>query len=137
MKKESIAKKIRDLPDILEYEEEDISHLSPRSKEILYPKRMEKDFRITVEFGPFKENRYREAVSHAKKSSHYRESGSGKYLRHHAGYTCRDVNDLFRLFNLVEEDPSCSILVNGKEFPYARTLWLPLMWIFLEEKEKN
>jgi len=137
MKKDRIPKKIKNLPDIIDPEEKDISHLSTRAREILYPERRLKPFMITIEFGPFKGNPYLEAVSLAKRNQHYQETGEGKYLRHRAEYGVSDVKDLFSLFNTVEKDPSCKILVNRKEFPYARTLWLPFLWLFLEEDEKT
>jgi len=137
MKKESIPKKIRDLPDIINYDEDDISHLSARSQEILYPKKIKKDFVMTLEFGPFNGKGYGAAVSLAKKSKNYHEEGEGKYLRHRAEFSAADTGALFSLFNQVEKDPACRVLVNGKEIPYARTLWLPLMWIFLEEDNNS
>jgi hypothetical protein len=137
LKKDGMIKKIKDLPDILDYEEKDISHLSPRAREILYPERCDQSFTITIEFGPFSGPSYTDAVSLAKRNRSYQETGEGKYLCHHADYGVPEVKELFRLFNLVEKDPSCRILVNRKEFPYARTLWLPFLWLFLEEDGKS
>ncbi|MGH9334228.1 MAG: hypothetical protein ACRD21_10815, partial [Vicinamibacteria bacterium] len=43
---------IERLPEIIEREEEDVSHLDPEMLEILYPARASKEFTIGVVFGP-------------------------------------------------------------------------------------
>lgn len=128
---------IERLPEIIEREETDISHLDEEMVEILYPERADTSFRVTLVFGPPAEDAddgavraYEEAVSLAQKSSRYRSEGDGRYLRHHASFGIDEVNDVHDIFYRVSEHPTCDVLVRGKRVPYGRELWLPLLWFF-------
>ena len=72
---------IERLPEIIEREEEDISHLDPRMLEILYPERAPRDFTITVVFGPSEDSGYGDAVTLAERSFRYRCEGADRSLR--------------------------------------------------------
>ena len=133
---------IERLPEIIEREEEDVSHLDPEMLEILYPNRADRSFNVTVVFGepPGVEadesgvaESYRRAVTAAESSPRYRREGAGRYVRHYATFGVDDVNQLHNLYYRVSEYPSCEILVRGKRVPYGRELWLPLMWFFRKE----
>lgn len=134
---------IERLPEIIDREEEDISHLDAEMIEILYPDRADATFRVTVVFGPpppaaendvvALEDAYERAVAIAERSAGYRREGSGRSLRHFASFGIDDVNALHDVFYLVSEFPSCEILVKGKRVPYGRELWLPLLWFFKKD----
>jgi len=47
-----------------------------------------------------------------------------------AGFDRSVVDDLFDLFNLINEWEGIEVLVNHKNIPYGSTLWLPLMWFY-------
>lgn len=128
---------IERLPEIIEREEKDISHLDPRMIEILYPERAPRDFSITVVFGPSEDPSYGEAVSLAERSPRYRCEGTGRWMRHYATFTIDRVEDLHRLFSRVGAYPSCEILVKDKKVPYAREMWLPLFWFFRKGEGGN
>jgi hypothetical protein len=98
--------------------------------DILHPGTQAKSFRITVVFGRRVHSHYAEAVALAKRNPTYREEGGGDWIRHSAVYTPAEVEDLFRLFNLVHEWETTEILVNHKRLPYGHQLWLPLMWFY-------
>ncbi|MCD6451363.1 MAG: hypothetical protein J7L64_03210 [Acidobacteria bacterium] len=119
------------LPDIIEYEEEDLSHLDPQMKEVLYPERHRPPFTITLAFSPIDHPAYPEAVSLAKKAPHYHEEGEGKFKHHLATYGIEDVPQMFQLVEVLNKLERYQVLVNKKRIPYARELWLPFMWIFL------
>ncbi|MFQ5791524.1 MAG: hypothetical protein ACE5JI_13715 [Acidobacteriota bacterium] len=127
---------IERLPEIIERREEDISHLDSRMVEILYPERAQRDFTITVVFGPSDDPSYPRAVALAERAVHYRREGSDRWLRHYATYTIDRVEDLRRLFSWVGDYPSCEILVKDKKVPYARELWLPFFWFFVKEEQR-
>ena len=128
---------IERLPEIIEREEEDISHLDPRMLEILYPERAPRDFTITVVFGPSEDSGYGDAVTLAERSVRYRCEGTDRSLRHYATYTIDQVDDLHNLFSRVSNYPSCEILVKDKKVPCAREMWLPLFWFFRKGESKN
>jgi hypothetical protein len=98
--------------------------------DILHPNTEAKSFRITVVFGRRIHPNYAQAVELAKRNPTYREEGDGDWIRHSAVYTPAEVEDLFRLFNLVHEWETTEILVNHKRLPYGHQLWLPLMWFY-------
>lgn len=131
---------IERLPEIIEREEEDVSHLDPEMLEILYPARAAKELTLSVVFGPpvddGEENRkrYQQAVSIAETSRGYRTEGRDRYLRHSAIFGIDEVQRLHELFSLVGDFPSCEILVSGKKVPYARELWLPFFWFFRKDE---
>lgn len=131
---------IERLPEIIEREEEDVSHLDPEMLEILYPERAAKEFTLSVVFGPPSADgeeareRYRRAVDIAGKARGYRTEGRGRSLRHSAVFGVEDVQRLHELFSLVGDFPSCEILVKGKKVPYARELWLPFFWFFRKDE---
>jgi hypothetical protein len=132
---------IERLPEIIEREEEDVSHLDPEMLSILYPERATKEFTLSLVFGPppLEEGaegseRYRRAVAIAERSRGYRAEGRDKSLRHSAIFGVDDVGKLHELFSLVGDLPSCEILVKGKKVPYARELWLPFFWFFRKDE---
>jgi hypothetical protein len=131
---------IERLPEIIEREEENVSHLDPEMLEILYPARAPKEFTLSVVFGPPPESsglteRYQRAVAIAERSKGYRADGRDRSLRHSAVFGVDDVTKLHELFSLVGDFPSCEILVKGKKVPYARELWLPFFWFFKKDED--
>lgn len=137
---------IERLPEIIEREEEDVSHLDREMLEILYPARAPKEFTLTVVFGPpavpedadgetgeAARRGYERAVELARKGRDYRVEGSDRFERHRATYGIDEVAGLHDLFEIVGEYPSCEILVKGKRVPFARELWLPLFWFFRKD----
>lgn len=128
---------IERLPPIIEKNEKDISHLDPRMVEILYPERAPRGYRefsITIVFGPSDDLAYPEAVRLAERALRYRQEGSDRWLRHYAAFTIDQVEDLHQLFIKVGDYPSCEILVKDQKVPYAREMWLPLLWFFRKDE---
>ena len=95
---------------------------------ILHPSTRAKTFKITLEFGYKISPNYEKAVDLAKRNPTYHEEGEGEWIRHSATYKPQEVEELFRLFNLVHEWENTEVLVNHKRIPYGHQLWLPLMW---------
>jgi hypothetical protein len=129
---------IERLPEIIEREEENVSHLDPEMLEILYPARAPREFTLSVVFGPpssdDSSDRYQRAVALAERSKGYRVEGRDRWMRHSAVFGVDDVAKLHELFSLVGDFPSCEILVKGKKVPYARELWLPFFWFFKKDE---
>jgi len=88
-------------------------------------------FSITLAFGPFEGPEFARAVELARGSREYRVSGSGEALRHRATFYSTDATALRDLFQLVGERDNCEVLIDGRPLPYARELWLPLVWFLL------
>ena len=83
---------------------------------------------VTLVFPVFKGADYEEAVTRAKASAEYREVGTGEALRHRARFFPGEVFKLRDLYDLISRNITCDVLINDRPVPYARDLWLPLIW---------
>ena len=88
-------------------------------------------FSYTVVFAPFDAPEYELAVALARADSDYLETGSGPSLRHRARFRPDQVVTMHRLWELVGPNTVNDVLVDDRPVPYARELWLPLLWYLL------
>ena len=88
-------------------------------------------FSITLVFGPFDGPDYARAVTMAKASAEYRETGNEGERRHRARYFPGDALRMRDLFEVVGPQPTSEVLIDDRPVPYARDLWLPLVWFLL------
>ncbi len=130
-KRRTSRKYIDQLKPIVPSSERNVSHLNRRMLEIIYPEKLKERFTITIIFGYSKKKIYHHAVELAKQAPSYHTEGEGRWLRHFATYDPPSATKLFELTTLLDESINFEVLVQDKPFPYARDLWMPLMWIFL------
>ena len=58
--------------------------------------------------------------------------GEGPQARHYARFFPGDRPRRIRdLYYLVADLPETEVLINDKAVPYARELWLPLVWLLI------
>jgi hypothetical protein len=109
---------------------EELAALQPELAEALFgaPKR---PFSISLEFSPFDGPQYSRALDMARASAEYRELGKGESLRHRARFYPDAALKLRDLFELVGSFDSTDVLIDDKPVPYARELWLPLVWMLI------
>jgi hypothetical protein len=88
-------------------------------------------FSITLVFARFEGADYARAVGIARQSAEYREVGSGDAFRHRARFFPADALQLRDLFDLTGPHPGTEVLIDDRPVPYARELWLPLLWFLL------
>jgi hypothetical protein len=88
-------------------------------------------FSITLVFPRFEGTDYARAVDIARRSAEYREVGSGDAFRHRARFFPADALQLRDLFDLTGPQPGTEVLIDDRPVPYARELWLPLLWFLL------
>jgi hypothetical protein len=67
----------------------------------------------------------------ARESAEYREVGSDETFRHRARFYPKDALALRALFERVSADKATEVLIDDRPIPYARELWLPLVWFCL------
>lgn len=117
-----------DLPE--QPSDEELAALSPELSEALFgtPKR---PFSISLEFSPFDGPDYARAIAMAKGSAEYREFGAGARIRHRARFLPSNALGLRDLFELVGRFDATDVLIDDKPVPYARELWLPLVWYLI------
>jgi hypothetical protein len=88
-------------------------------------------FSFTLVFPPFDGPDYARAVELARASSEYRETGDGDARRHRARFFAGEGAALRDLFRIVGRFDACEVLVDDRPVPFARELWLPLVWLLL------
>ena len=108
----------------------ELAALDPDVHDVLFG-RTERPFSITVSFPVFDGDDYQRAVDMARNASEYWTIGSGDALRHRARFYLRDAAQLRELFEVVDATEGCEVLIDDRPVPYARELWLPLVWVLL------
>jgi hypothetical protein len=88
-------------------------------------------FSITIVFPVIEGPEHDRAVALAKASRGYREVGAGRARRIWARYQPEDVDALRTLYQLVGSLEGSEVLIDERPVPYARELWLPLLWYLL------
>ena len=88
-------------------------------------------FSITLVFPRFAGPDYARAVEIARQSAEHREVGSGSAFRHRARFFSSDARRLQDLFHIIGPQPETEVLIDDRPVPYARELWLPLIWFQL------
>jgi hypothetical protein len=83
-------------------------------------------------FPAFAGENYARAVELAKASDEYVETRAGGTLRHRARFFPGDRPlRLHELYGLVAGVPDSEVLIDDRPLPYARELWLPLVWLLI------
>ncbi|HVC21216.1 MAG TPA: hypothetical protein VNE16_14140 [Vicinamibacterales bacterium] len=110
--------------------DEELAALDPDLAAVLFggPRR---PFSITLVFPPFDGPEYPRALELARASAEYRETGRDRTFRHRARFEPADAVRLRDLFEIVGRYGGCDVLVDDKPVPYARELWLPLVWFLI------
>ena len=117
-----------DLPE--QPTDEELADLNPELAEALFG-RSPLPFSVSLQFPAFDAPDYVTAVELARASAEYREIGSGPSLRHRARFYPQDAVKLRELFEIVGRLDACEVLVDDRPVPYARELWLPLLWFLI------
>ena len=71
------------------------------------------------------------ALELARASAEFRETGSGAARRYRARFWSSDAARLRDLFQIVGASDATEVLIDDRPVPYARELWLPLVWFLL------
>jgi len=110
--------------------DEELARLDPALAEVLFgtPPR---PFSVSLEFPPFDGPDYARALELARASAEYLEIGTGETVRHRARFFPSDARRLRDLFQIVSRFDACDVLIDDRPVPYARELWLPLMWLLI------
>lgn len=109
---------------------EELAALDPDLHEVLFGP-TERPFSVTLSFRRFDGDDYQRAVELARAAAEYREVGTGAALRHRARYFPEDASKLRDLFEVVGSYDECDVLIDDRPVPYARELWLPLVWFLI------
>lgn len=89
-------------------------------------------FSISIVFPRFDGDDYARAVALARASDEYIEVTVAGGIRHRARFFPADRPERLRdLYQLVAAVPETDVLVDDQPVPYARELWLPLVWCLI------
>jgi hypothetical protein len=117
-----------DLPE--QPSDEELIALDPDLREALFGP-TPRPFYITLAFPRLDIPQFDRALELARGSAEFREVGSGASHRYRARFFSSDAARLKDLFELVGRSDATEVLIDDRPIPYARELWLPLVWFLL------
>lgn len=109
---------------------EELASLDPDLHEALFGAQP-RPFSITIVFPHFDGPDFARAMEIARVSAEYRQTGDGAGLRYRARFWSSDALRLRELFEIVGRSDATEVLIDDRPLPYARQLWLPLVWFLL------
>lgn len=111
--------------------DEELAALHPELRQALFGA-PDRPFSISLVFPEFGGFGYSRAVDLARASDEYIETTHDGVTRHRARFYPRDRPGRLRdLYTLVKDTPGLEVLVDDQPVPYAKELWLPLVWLLL------
>ena len=110
--------------------DEELVALDPDLYDALYGAR-QRPFSITLVFPDLDVPQFAEALTLARGSAEFRETGSGAAHRYRARFLSTDASKLRDLFHIVGHAGATEVLIDDRPIPYARELWLPLVWFLI------
>jgi len=110
--------------------DEELAALDPRLAAALFGT-SPRPFSLTLVFPPFEGPDYPRALELARASEEYREDGAGDERRHRARFGSADVVRVRELWAIIGRLDASEVLLDDQPVPYARELWLPLLWLLI------
>jgi len=110
--------------------DEELAALDPELHEALFGA-SGRPFSFTIVFPVLDVPDFADALTLAKASAEFRETGSGAAHRFRARFLSTDAEKLWRLFRIVGTSDLTDVLIDDRPLPFARELWLPLVWFLL------
>lgn len=110
--------------------DEELAAIDPDLHEALFGARP-RPFSITLVFPALAVPEFDRALDLARASAEFRETGSGVNRRYRARFWSSDAMHLRDLFQIVGPSDETEVLIDDRPVPYARELWLPLVWFLL------
>lgn len=110
--------------------DEELARLDPELAEALFgtPKR---PFSLSLEFPEFAGADFPRALELARGSDEYLEVRRGDDVRYRARFYPQNAARLRDLFEIVGRLDAADVLIDDRPVPYARELWLPLVWFLI------
>ena len=110
--------------------EEELAALDPDLHEALFGERP-RPFSITLVFPDLDVPAFPAALELARASAEFRVVGTGTARRYRARFWSSDAVRLRDLFQIVGGSDDTEVLIDDRPVPYARELWLPLVWLLI------
>ena len=109
---------------------EELASLDPDLHEALFGQQP-RPFSITLVFPALDVPDFARALELARASAEFRETGAGDARRYRARFWSSDAANLRDLFQIVGGSDATDVLIDDRPVPYARELWLPLVWFLI------
>ena len=110
--------------------DEELAALDPDLHDALFGPTA-RPFSITLVFPVLDVPDFGRALEIARGSAEFRETGSGASHRYRARFHASDARRLRDLFEIVGHADDTEVLIDDRPVPYARQLWLPLVWLLI------
>jgi hypothetical protein len=110
--------------------EAELASLDPDLHEALFGATA-RPFSITLVFPALDTPEFARALELARGSAEFRETGQGDARRYRARFWSSDASKLRDLFQIVGRADATEVLIDDRPVPYARELWLPLVWFLI------
>lgn len=110
--------------------DEELAAIDPDLHEALFGAQA-RPFSITLVFPPLDVPDFQRALALARESAEFRETGAGANRRFRARFWSSDAERLRDLFQIVGPSDATDVLIDDRPMPFARELWLPLVWFLL------
>ncbi|MGC4080951.1 MAG: hypothetical protein QM736_02240 [Vicinamibacterales bacterium] len=88
-------------------------------------------FSITLVFPEIDHQQFAAALERARGAEEFRETGRGDARRFRVRFLSSDAERLRDVFQVVGTADATEVLIDDRPVPYARELWLPLVWFLL------
>lgn len=108
----------------------ELASLDPDLYEALFGAQ-KRPFSITLVFPALDVPTFATALELARASAEFRETGAGDLLRYRARFWSSEASKLRDLFQIVGGSDATDVLIDDRPVPYARELWLPLVWFLI------
>jgi len=117
-----------DLPE--QPTEAELAALDPDLQEALFGA-TSRPFSIGLVFPELDVPEFNRALELARASAEFRETGTGAGRRYRARFWPHDAAKLRDLFAIVGAAHATEVLIDDRPVPFARELWLPLVWFLI------
>ncbi len=108
----------------------ELASLDPDLQEALFGAQA-RPFSIGLVFPPLDVPEFARALELARASAEFRETGSGADHRYRARFSPGDAAKLRDVFAIVGSSHATEVLIDDRPVPFARELWLPLVWFLI------
>jgi hypothetical protein len=109
---------------------EELAAMDPDLHEALFGAQ-QRPFSITIVFPELDVPDFSRALQLARGAADFRETGNGEARRYRVRFLSSDAVRLRDVFQIVGPSDATEILIDDRPVPYARELWLPLVWFLL------
>ena len=110
--------------------DEELARLDPALADALFGA-VQRPFSVSLEFDTFEGPDFERALGIARGAAEYIEVRRSPAGRHRARFHSEDARRLRDLFEIVGRFERTDVLIDDRPVPYARELWMPLVWFLI------